>query len=311
MFHRLESEILGLSNSDYTVMYAVLAAALLFLLYYAFGAFRRYRYMAATATSKIRSAAQGHVELKGLGEFLPDDTITSPFSGSRCIWYHCTIDRKQRHGKRITWTNISDECSEHLFRIVDDTGDCVVDPDDAYVVAESDLTWYGNSTDRRAHPPSARRLIQLGLGNYRFRERLIRPATEIYALGWFRTIYNDPSDALISKQVEDLVRQWKIQPQRYLRDFDFDGNGKIQKDEWKAIRGAARGEVLARLRQQKHQHNILSRPTDRRLPFIVSALTEEILVGSRRFRAYAAVSGAFAIFSALVIMYSIRPLLPV
>jgi hypothetical protein len=69
--------------------------------------------------------------------------------------------------------------------------------------------------------------------------------------------------------------------------------------------------VLARLRQQKRQHNILSRPTDRRLPFIVSALTEETLVGSRKFRAYAAVSGAFAIFSALVIMYSIRPLLPV
>ena len=307
MFHRLESEILGLSSGDYMVLYAVLAAGLLFLLYYAYGAFRRYRYMDGTATSKIRSAAQGHVELKGLGEFLPGDTITSPFSGSRCIWYHCTIDRKQRHGKRTTWTNISDECSSHLFRIVDETGDCIVDPDDAYVVPETDLTWYGNSADRRSHPPGSRRLIGLGLGNYRFRERLIRPATEIYALGWFRTVHSNPSDTLISKQVEDLVRQWKIQPERYLRSFDFDANGKIQKDEWKAIRGAARGEVLARLRQQKQQHHVLSR----RQPFILSARPEEALVGSKKIKAYAAVSGAFAIFSALVVMYSIRPLLPV
>ena len=311
MFRQLQSEILGLSSSDYTVMYAVLAGGLLFLLYYAYNTFRRYRYMDGTATSKIRSAAQGHVELKGLGEFLPEDTIVSPFSGRRCIWYHCTIDRKQRHGKRATWTNISDERSDHLFRIVDDTGDCIVDPDDAYVVPETDLTWYGSSTERRAHPPAARRLISLGIGNYRFRERLISPATEIYALGWFRTIHSNPSDGLISKQVEELVRQWKIQPNRYLRDFDFDGNGKIQKDEWKAIRGAARGEVLARLAKQKQQHHILSRPTERGLPFILSADTEEALVGSRKVRAYAAVSVAFAIFSALVIMYSIRPLLPV
>ncbi|MGD2171710.1 MAG: hypothetical protein PVF80_06365, partial [Gammaproteobacteria bacterium] len=84
MFRQLKSEILGLSNSDYTVIYAVLAAILLFLLYFAYNAFRRFRYMDGTATSKIRSAAQGHVELKGLGEFLPEDTIISPFSGRRC-----------------------------------------------------------------------------------------------------------------------------------------------------------------------------------------------------------------------------------
>ncbi|MGD8840580.1 MAG: GIDE domain-containing protein [Gammaproteobacteria bacterium] len=311
MFRQLKSEILGLSNSDYTVIYAVLAAILLFLLYFAYNAFRRFRYMDGTATSKIRSAAQGHVELKGLGEFLPEDTIISPFSGRRCIWYHCTIDKKQRRGKRTTWTNISDERSDHLFRIVDDTGDCIIDPDDAYVVPETDLTWYGSSTDRRAHPPGTRRLISLGIGNYRFRERLILPATRIYALGWFRTIHSNPSDTLISKQAEDLVRQWKIQPQRYLRKFDFDANGKIQKDEWKAIRGAARGEVLAQLSKQKQQHHVLSRPTDRRQPFILSARPEEDLVDSRKFRAYAAVSAAFAIFSVLVIMYSIRPLLPV
>lgn len=311
MFRRLETEIQGLSGSDYLILYAVFAAALVFLLFYAYGAFKRYRFMDATATSRIRSAAQGHVELKGLGEFLPEDTIISPFSGKRCIWYHCTIDKKQRRGKRTTWTNISDECSSHLFRLVDETGDCVIDPDDAYVVPEIDLTWYGNSTDRRSHPPETRGLTSLGLGNYRFRERLIRPATEIYALGWFRTIHSSPSDEFVSKQIEDLVRQWKLQPLRYLGNYDFDGNNRIEKDEWQAIRSAARGQVLARLRKQKQQHHVMSRPADHKQPFIVSARPEKVLVGSKKIKAYAAVSGAFAIFGVLVVMYSIRPLLPV
>ncbi len=311
MFSRLESQIQGLSASDYTITFAILTGLLLFLVYYAFGTFRRYRFMDATATSKIRSAAQGLVEIKGLGELMPEDSIVSPFSGRRCIWFHCTIDKKRRYGKHNSWTNISDECSHHLFRIVDETDECIVDPDDAHVVPELDITWYGSGVERSSHPPKTRRLISLGFGNYRFRERLIRPATEVYALGWFRTIHSDPSEVLVAKQVEDLVKQWKIQPERYLRDFDFDQNGKIQKEEWKAIRGAARREVLARIRKQKHEHHLMSRPTDRGLPFVLSAQAEEILVGSRKLRAYAAASGAFAIFSTLVILYSIRPLLPV
>lgn len=312
MFPWLESKILGLSTSDYILTFAVLVGAALFLVYYAYGSFQRYRFMDGTATSKIRSAAQGHVEIKGLGEFMPEDTIVSPFSGSRCIWYHCTIDRKHRHGRRSSWTNISDECSHHLFRVIDDTGECIIDPDDAFVVPETDLTWYGSSVERCKHPPKTRRLIaSLGFGNYRFRERLIRPASEVYALGWFRSVQNQASEESIAKQVEDLIRQWKIQPERYLRKFDLDNNGKIQQGEWKAIRSAARGEVLERVRKQNREIHLLSRPADRGQPFILSAQTEEVLVGHKKLTAYAAVSCAFAIFSVLVIMYSIRPPLPV
>ena len=118
MFSSFENEILGMSRIDYLVMYLVMAAVLLALLYYSFHAFRRFRFMTGTATSKIRSAAQGLVELKGLGEFIQNDVIVSPFSGERCLWYHCTIDKRRSKstGKGTSWTNISDEISEHLFR---------------------------------------------------------------------------------------------------------------------------------------------------------------------------------------------------
>ena len=311
MFAWLKTEILGMSGSDYLVLSLVTLGALLYLLYLSYRAFRRFRFMHATATSKIRSAAQGLVELKGLAELMQGDMIVSPFSGSRCTWYHCTIEKKQRHGRRSSWTNISDECSHHLFRLVDDTGECFIDPDHAHVVPEVDHTWYGHGPEYRNRPPRTRRLLALGVGRYRFRERLIRPATQLYALGWFRTVYSDPSDELVATQTDELIRQWKLQPQRYLRDYDIDANGKIQGKEWDAIRLAARNQVLAKLRQQKNEHHVMSRPADSRQPYILSALPEETLLGRKRLNAYASVSAAFALFSVLVVMFSIRPPLPV
>ncbi|MCP4333353.1 MAG: hypothetical protein GY785_11915 [Gammaproteobacteria bacterium] len=311
MYSWLESEILALSESDYLVLYTVLVALFGYQVYFCSGAFKRFRFVDGTATSKIRSAAQGHVELKGLGEWLPGDSIRSPFSESRCVWYHCTIDKKLSSGKRTTWTSISDECSEHLFRLVDDTGVCIVDPDDAHVIPETDITWYGQETNARSQAPTRARWIQLGLGNYRFRERLIRPATSLYALGWFRTVHVNPSDEFISKQVEDLVRQWKLQPQRYLSEFDIDMNAKIQKQEWKAIRAAARKQVLAKLTSDNREQHVLSRPKDNRQPYILSATEEEELVARKKFNSYASVSAAFLLLVALIVISSIRPVFPI
>jgi len=267
--------------------------------------------MDGTATSKIRSAAQGHVELKGLGELMQGDSIQSPFSGSRCIWYHCTIDKRQRGGKRTTWTNITDECSGHLFRLVDDTGECIIDPDQAHVIPETDLTWYGHRTEPRTPAPKRNTIISLNRGNYRFRERLIRPATALYTMGWFRTIHSNVSDELISKQEADLVKQWKLQPQRYLREFDLDQDGKIRQGEWQAVRAAARKQVLARIYQQQREHHVLSRPEHKGQPYIISAQDEEILVAGKKLKAYASITLAFLIFSSLVTLFSIRTPLPI
>lgn len=311
MFSRVEYEILGLAKAEYLVLSTILVAGLIFLIYFAFVTFKRFRFMDGTATSKIRSAAQGQVELKGLAEFMQNDTIYSPFSGSRCVWYHCSIDKKTHSGKRSTWTNISDEFSSQLFRLEDDTGECFVDPDDAHVIPESELTWYGPSTDSRTQPPRKTSLISLNLGSYRFCERLIRPATPLYALGWFRTQYSYPSDEYISNQVEDLVRQWKLQPGRYLQEYDLDRNGKIQKKEWQAVRAAARKQVLAKIENEKNEHHVLTKPAEKSLPYILSALGEDQLVVRKKLKAYASITTACLLFGALTLMFSIRPPLPI
>jgi len=311
MYAWLESEVLAMSTGDYLALVTVLAAVCIYLLYYCFHTYRRFRFVDGTATSKIRSAAQGLVELKGLGEWLPGDTITSPFSNSRCVWYHCTIDKRERSGKRTTWTNISDDCSDQLFRLVDDTGYCIVAPDHAHVIPESDITWYGHSTECRSSGPGKGGWLRFSAGRYRFRERLIRPATTLYALGWFRTLHSNPSTESIANQVEDLVRQWKLQPQRYLGDFDLDGNGKIQNQEWKAVRSSARQQVLAKINGENSEQHVLSRAEDKRLPYILSATLEEDMVPRKKLTAYASVSAAFLILIALAVMFSLRPPFPV
>ena len=311
MYTWLETEVLAMSRTDYLVMLGILVSGCIYLVYFSFRAFRRFRFVDGTATSKIRSAAQGLVELKGLGEWLPGDSINSPFSNSRCVWYHCTIDKRQRTGNRSSWTNISDECSGQLFRLVDDTGWCVIDPDHAHVIAESDITWYGRDTDSRYEVPARTRWISFNMGNYRFRERLIRPATSLYALGEFRSIQNNRAEEMIVKLVESLVLQWKLQPQRYLADYDFDANGKIQQKEWKAIRAAARNQVLAEMNRQDSEHHLLLRPQDASHPFILSTIAEEDLVTSKKLGAYASVVVAFLILAAMVVMSSLRPPFPV
>ena len=154
-------------------------------------------------------------------------------------------------------------------------------------------------------------LITFGSRNYRFRERLIRPAASLYALGWLHTVHSNPSDEYVSRQVEDLVKQWKLQPQRYLSDFDLDRNGKIQKGEWKVVRGRARQQVLARIRAQKREHHVLKRSPDSGLPYIISALDEDSLVARKKIKAYASVSIAFVLFSLLVILSAVRLPLPI
>ena len=190
-------------------------------------------------------------------------------------------------------------------------GACIVDPDDAHVIPEMDITWYGNDTDARNRAPTRASWIQLGFGNYRFRERLIRPATALYALGWFRTVHSEPPDEFIAKQVEDLVKQWKLQPHRYLGEFDFDQNGKIQKQEWKAIRAAARKQVLVKLNSEDRGHHILSRPQDNGHPYILSANEEEELVARKKIYAYVSLCAAFLLLVTRIVISTMRPFYPI
>ena len=95
MFSWLEFEILELPSTEYLVLLGALVVAFAYLAYYSYGVVKRYRFVEGTATSKIRSAALGHVELKGLGEWMPNGEIHSPFSNRRCV---CAVLANEQPG---------------------------------------------------------------------------------------------------------------------------------------------------------------------------------------------------------------------
>ena len=105
----------------------------------AFYYFKRRRIIEDTPRSKIRSAAQGYVELGGHGDLMDGSAIVAPLTGKYCTWYSYNIEERRSSGKNAQWANIENGKCEELFLIVDDTGQCVIDPDGASVTtAERD-----------------------------------------------------------------------------------------------------------------------------------------------------------------------------
>lgn len=306
MFLWLETEILQMGDGEYSVLLAFLIGVIIFLAYITHTALKRYRFMSGTATSKIRSAPQGYVELKGTGQLMPGDEIRSPFSGNRCLWYQCTVEQKKKNGKHANWINISDEMSNNLFHLLDETGECVIDPESAHVVPGLSRTWYGHDLQDRLRPSVAGGLfVGIATGGYRFSEKIIRPASQLYALGNFRTEQHTADPATIETLVQELIRQWKLQPHRYLAEFDFDVSGKLNKQQWRTIQHKARLQVIGGIQQQSH--NILARPQQAGKPFIISATEEEGLVARKKILSVSAVAIAFLLFIITINIMVVRP----
>jgi hypothetical protein len=304
----IETELKQLSLDEYTFLLVVMISLCIGLLYLSYTSYQKFRYIHGTATSKVRSASQGYVELKGLGEWMPGDQMHSPFSQKRCLWYHCTIERKENISKRTSWINILDQTSDHIFHLVDETGSCVIDPDGAHVIPASSQTWYGSSSQNRLPPTAKRTLLlgQIGFGDFRFKEELIQPATAIYVLGLFKTIQKNITNEAVTKRIELLIKHWKIQPDRYLSQYDTDKNGVIQKQGWSLIRQAAKNQILAKIDKENHPIHLLSRPAQKGKPFIISTNDEEHLVVIKKLTAYLSIITALLLFVGILICINIR-----
>jgi hypothetical protein len=263
---------------------------------------RRARMMEDTPTSRIRSAAQGYVELDGVGELMDGPVIASPLTGERCTWYSFKVERREqvRQGKsrRSRWRQLRSGRSDSLFRLVDATGECVVDPEGASVLPSVSRVWYGHAPDPSGPPP--KRAFLGGLlvtGRYRYTEQLMRPGDRLYAMGLFKTLGTGTDHRSVREDVRDLLREWKREPDRHLKVYDDNGDGRIDQEEWREVqRGAVRAIHARRLRDGSGPAvNVLSRPAER--PFILSAIPEQDLV--RRYRRFAAGSVALLLVAGL------------
>lgn len=297
----MKEYIYGLSPAEYNFFTLALLIGILFSLYRIYQTHHRYRFIQDTATSQIVSAAQGYVEINGLAELLPDSKIVSPFSYRKCVWYQCKIEVKQTTGKRSHWVEENNQISSEIFLLSDDSASCVVIPDEAEVLTSYQRTWYGNGLQASHLMPEDTGLSRyLVMGNYRFTEKMIFVADSLYVLGDFESVRKNPDAQSIQQQVKELIRQWKMHPMRFLKPFDQNNNGKIDKEEWGKIKQHAELKVM-----QQHQQAVIHtirKPQEKNHPFLISTKSEDELLRKKRLSLILYVMLFFAMFIVLLAM---------
>ena len=288
----------GLTNDEVLLGFIISIIGTLILFGLIFYYLKRARLIEDTPTSRIRSAAQGYVELIGGVSAGETGSLTAPLSETSCVWFDYKIERYKR-GNHGNWHTIEKGTSEQWFQIDDRTGVCAIDPQGANVITEHKRVWHGN-TERPNQPDGGSKFLRvLGGRRYRYTERFIYIHDVIYALGSFQSIgggRNIPSNHSVTGNV---IREWKENYDLILKRFDTDGNGEIDMDEWEKVREAASKEAENRrsdLAAAPTVHLLTNTPNKRR-PFIISNRSQKIL--AKRFRIYA--TTAFA--GSLVCIY--------
>ncbi|WP_051361957.1 EF-hand domain-containing protein [Solimonas soli] len=256
---------------------------------------RRARLIEDTPTSRIRSAAQGHVELNGFARLLPGPEIFSPLSRARCVWWRYKVEQLRHYydgdRRRSEWQVIEEAVSDELFLLADADGECIVDPHGVQAYPSLARRWRGRGPRPAQVPP---RTPWFSAGEYRYSEQLIHIGDPLYAYGWFRTqsavqSYDEATD------VRELLREWKSDRRELLRRFDTNRDGQIDVAEWDAARRAAQAQVRAEHVEQSLNPDlhVLGRPPHGG-EFIVSTLSEAGLARHLRRQAWALLAAALA-----------------
>lgn len=304
----------------WTLLIGVVALGLVKL---GFTLLRRARMLEDIPTSRIRSAAQGYVELHGHARMLPGPEIRSPLSLQRCCWWEYKVERRRgtdEGGQRNReWTVVEQNRSDDLFLLVDGTGECVVDPVGARVIPSLSRRWQGNNP-RPLHFPKTSSWFSFG--DYRYTERIVQYGDWLYALGQFQSQTAARADDE-SQDVSHLLADWKRDQRQLLRRFDANGDGRIDMDEWEVARrmaveqvrneqtersveparvtvsersevgadagrpGASRTHLLAQDTVSAPDLHVLNQSSDSR-PFILSTKTEHELTRGMRWGGLAA-----------------------
>ncbi len=231
----------------------------------------RARHIEDVPTSRIRSAAQGYVEL--VGEAQPDQApLLAPLTGTACLWYDFCIERYTRTGKTHSWQTVRRGRSDHSFYLRDDTGDCHIHPQGADMQPLARQRWYGNTEHPVTFGGSGGSGLFFGSGRYRYTERRIHSGDPLYALGLFQTLQPLSAAEQSEQHLQELLAQWKKDHEDLLRRFDGNGDGRLDQAEWERARAeAARQAQLYTLENfDQRQIHVLARPPSRRQHFIVA-----------------------------------------
>ncbi|NMG76299.1 hypothetical protein [Aromatoleum diolicum] len=189
------------------------------------------RLITDTPTSRVASAAQGYVELRGRGRPLDGTPLLSPVNGLPVLWYRVRTERKQSDGK---WRHVATDESDASFLLDDGSGVCAVDPEGADMMV------------------SRREVFRQG--ELRHTQWCLIAQDRVYVIGDFATLGSISPELDTARQIRELLDYWKSDRKDLLARFDLDGDGEIDLREWELARSQARREVM------KLRHEVLSAP---------------------------------------------------
>jgi hypothetical protein len=245
----LQAILLGFAFSAHSsqVWLSVFSAAALINLWAWLVALSWRRAIVDTPTSRVSSAAQGFVELMGIGLPLPERPLLSPFNQLPCLWYRF-IEEKRENGE---WRQVAQGESEVPFILDDDSGRCEVDPSGAEILTTHKET--------RAQ------------GDRRYTEYVLLKGDRLYALGEFVSLNGSHTQLDTRRDVGDLLAEWKTDQPALKARFDLDQSGEIDDKEWQLARNAAKREVERQHREIRNQptQHYLRKPGSRK-PYLIA-----------------------------------------
>lgn len=260
---------------------------------------RLLRLIADTPTARIRSAPQGFVQFEGATDWLPGPTIVAPLTRLPCVWYRYRVESRGTGDRRRTL--VAKGQSDDLFRLKDDTGECVVDPDGATVIRPDRDVWYGATRSLASEPLGGSGWM--GGGRYRYVEERLHAHQRLLVVGEFATSRLESADR--NERMRDLLARWKHDPE-IIQRFDSNGDGRLSVQDWEAVRSAARAQVEREMLREEppdavHVMRRGKRGTQRVL--LLSTLGEAELLFRQRLRAY--VSALAFIAAAILLLWGL------
>ena len=245
-----------------------------------------------TPASRVRSAAQGYVEISGIARTFAGKSNPAPLSLTPSVWWYYCIEEASNSSNKEGWRTIKSNTSDANFLLHDDSGHCVVDPEDAEVFPTVRKVWYGSQDWPAPELGTTNPLTGL-FHRYRYTEHRIPVETTVNVIGEFRSL-GDGSNS-IDDEVADLTRKWKSDQPELLRRFDANHDGVISAAEWEQARRTARECVLRELANAPPQPvlSMLAKPKDGR-PFLVAGINLDKVARNANLQALAAASGFVA-----------------
>ena len=286
---------------------AALAAAAAYSFWFAFKAWAKNRIIEDTPTSRVRSAAQGYVEISGLSILPPDSHNQAPLTKIPCAWWRYKIEERRYAGRSRSWFTIQGDTSTEPFLLDDGTGQCLIDPRGAEVFPGASNVWYGSSEWPEVRIPDGTGILgrltdALLTDKYRYTEYRLQAHEHVYAIGAFRSLGGAGAEDT-ETAAANLLHDWKKDQGALLARFDTNHDGTLSAAEWEQARAAARRQVLdgraAEVRPPSV--NVLCDPMDGRA-FLLAASDGETLARRFRRRAAAGIGGFVGSCAALTWM---------